>query len=107
MATSKRPVLTIKKLADSEIKPTVTIKPKKDNAKSRRLAKQMAFWDKKRAEYEAKPRSRSVNEIIDSIIKPVDETDVLANLIIALKSNDKHEITGSRCLQDAWFYSIR
>ncbi|MCW7764450.1 hypothetical protein [Photorhabdus luminescens] len=86
---------------------TITVIPKKDNAKSRRLAKQMAFWDKKRAEHEAKPKSRSVNEIIDSIIKPVDETDVLANLIITLKSNDKPENTGSHCLHNTWLYSVR
>ncbi|MEY0039254.1 hypothetical protein AB7W68_18400 [Providencia rettgeri] len=64
---------------------TITVIPKKDNAKSRRLAKQMAFWDRKRSEYAAMPKSRSVGEIIDSIIKPVDETDVLASLIIGIK----------------------
>ncbi|MEX9843346.1 hypothetical protein AB7X06_19560 [Providencia rettgeri] len=64
---------------------TITVIPKKDNAKSRRLAKQMAFWDRKREEYAAKPKSRSVEEIWDSIIKPVDETDVLASLIIGIK----------------------
>ncbi|EIU7559325.1 hypothetical protein LHV18_21740 [Providencia rettgeri] len=64
---------------------TITVIPKKDNAKSRRLAKQMAFWDRKREEYAAKPKSHSVEEILDSIIKPVDETDVLANLLIGIK----------------------
>lgn len=64
---------------------TITVIPKKDNAKSRRLAKQMAFWDRKRSEYAAMPKSLSVGEIIDSIIKPVDETDVLASLIIGIK----------------------
>lgn len=39
---------------------TITVIPKKDNAKNRRLAKQMAFWDRKREEYAAKPKSRSV-----------------------------------------------
>ncbi|WP_272571510.1 hypothetical protein [Providencia sp. PROV254] len=64
---------------------TITVIPKKNNAKSRRLAKQMAFWDRKREEYAAKPKSSSVEEIWDSIIKPVDETDVLANLLIGIK----------------------
>lgn len=64
---------------------TITVIPRNNNAKKRRLAKQMAFWDRKREEYAAKPKSRSVEEIIDSIIKPVDETDVLANLLIGIK----------------------
>lgn len=65
---------------------TITVIPKKDNAKNRRLAKQMAFWDRKREEYAAKPKSRSVEEIIDSIVgRPADETDVFAELIIGLK----------------------
>lgn len=64
---------------------TITVIPKNSNAKKRRLAKQMAFWDRKRAEYAAKPKSRSVEEIWDSIIKPVDETDVLASLLIGIK----------------------
>ncbi|MBG5892549.1 hypothetical protein [Providencia rettgeri] len=64
---------------------TITVIPKKDNAKSRRLAKQMAFWDRKREEYAAKPKSSSVEEIWDSIFKPVDETDVFAELIIELR----------------------
>lgn len=65
---------------------TITVIPKKDNAKNRRLAKQMAFWDKKREEYAAKPKSRSVEEIFDSVLgRPADETDVFAELIIGLK----------------------
>ncbi|HCR4040441.1 TPA: hypothetical protein OOF57_002499 [Morganella morganii] len=65
---------------------TITVIPKKDNAKNRRLAKQMAFWDRKRAEYAAKPKSRSVEEIFDSVFgRPADETDVFAELIIGLK----------------------
>lgn len=65
---------------------TITVIPKKDNAKNRRLAKQMAFWDRKRAEYAAKPKSRSVEEIFDSVFgRPADETDVLANLLIGIK----------------------
>lgn len=50
---------------------TITVIPKKDNAKNRRLAKQMAFWDRKRVEYAAKPESRSVEEIFDSVFPPV------------------------------------
>lgn len=69
---------------------TITVIPKKDNAKNRRLAKQMAFWDRKREEYAAKPKSRSVEEIIDSVFgRPADETDVFAELIIGLKDAPK------------------
>lgn len=50
---------------------TITVIPKKDNAKNRRVAKQMAFWDRKREEYAAKPKSRSVEEIFDSVFPPV------------------------------------
>ncbi|MCT8345137.1 hypothetical protein LG003_20395 [Photorhabdus kleinii] len=105
MANKNRQILTLRGLVEKQ--PLIEIKSKKDNAKSRRLTKQMAFWDKKRAEHEAKPKSRSVDEIFDSIIKPVDETDVLANLIITLKSNDKQENTGSHCLPNTWLYSVR
>ncbi|HHP7419563.1 TPA: hypothetical protein ACSC6I_000670 [Providencia rettgeri] len=34
---------------------------------------------------EAANRGRTTEEILDSIIRPVDETDVLANLIIGIK----------------------
>ncbi len=65
---------------------TITVIPKKDNAKNRRLAKQMAFWDRKRVEYAAKPESRSVEDIFDSVFGlPADETDVFAELVIGLK----------------------
>ncbi|MCW2254043.1 hypothetical protein M2263_000134 [Providencia alcalifaciens] len=65
---------------------TITVIPRNNNAKKRRLAKQMAFWDRKRSEYSAIPKTRSVEEIWDSVFKPVDETDVLANLVLTLKS---------------------
>jgi len=64
---------------------TITVIPKKDNAKNRRLAKQMAFWDRKRAEYAAKPKSRSVEGIIDSIIKPECHFETLAQVVIEMK----------------------
>ncbi|HEO9688212.1 TPA: hypothetical protein QIM57_002309 [Morganella morganii subsp. morganii] len=64
---------------------TITVIPKKDNAKNRRLAKQMAFWDRKREEYAAKPKSRSVGEIIDSIIKPECHFETLAQVVIEMK----------------------
>lgn len=64
---------------------TITVIPRNNNAKKRRLAKQMAFWDRKRSEHAAMPKTRSVEEIFDSVFKPVDETDVLASLIIGIK----------------------
>ncbi|MFX0394431.1 hypothetical protein ACOJ0Y_15265 [Morganella morganii] len=47
---------------------TITVIPKKDNAKNRRLAKQMAFWDRKREEYAAKAMQGilSNNSMIDT-----------------------------------------
>ncbi|QXO64406.1 hypothetical protein [Morganella morganii] len=64
---------------------TITVIPKKDNAKNRRLAKQMAFWDRKREEYAAKPKSRSVEDIFDSIIKPECHFETLAQVVIEMK----------------------
>ncbi|WP_387468283.1 hypothetical protein [Photorhabdus sp. RM323S] len=77
----------------------------KTNSKLRRYIARGELIARKAAEAEG--NQRSVDEIIDSIIKPVDETDVLANLIIALKSNDKPEITGSHCLSNTFLYSVK
>ncbi|OTA16540.1 hypothetical protein Xbed_03467 [Xenorhabdus beddingii] len=78
------------------------------NAKTRRLAKQNEYWDRKRAEYEAKPISRSVEEIWDSIIRPVDETDVLANLVIGLNKDIKDDgNSGSCCMSEVALYSTK
>ena len=47
---------------------TITVIPKKDNAKNRRLAKQMAFWDRKREEFAAKAMQGTLsnNSMIDT-----------------------------------------
>ncbi|MEX6255484.1 hypothetical protein [Providencia huaxiensis] len=50
-----------------------------------RRYKRNGEYYKQRNELKAKQKSRSVEEIWDSIIKPVDETDVLANLLIGIK----------------------
>lgn len=50
----------------------------------RRYERRAEFLARKREE--VKTPSRSVEEIWDSIIKPVDETDVLASLVLSLKS---------------------
>lgn len=50
----------------------------------RRYERRADFLARKREEI--KTPSRSVEEIWDSIIKPVDETDVLASLVLSLKS---------------------
>lgn len=55
----------------------------RSNYSQRRYERRAAFLARKREE--VKTRSRSVEEIWDSIIKPVDETDVLANLLIGIK----------------------
>ncbi|MBD1229245.1 hypothetical protein [Xenorhabdus griffiniae] len=78
------------------------------NAKTRRLAKQNEFWDRKRAEYEAKPKNRSVGEIWDSIFgQPVDEIDVLANLFAQLKKDESDNNSGSCCMSDVALYSTK
>lgn len=71
---------------------TITVIPKKDNAKRRRLAKQMAFWDGKREEYAAKPKSRSVEEIWDSIFG----VEKKERPVLSLKPT-KHYPSGDNC----------
>lgn len=63
---------------------TITFLPAKDNLKMRRYKRNGEYY-KQRNELKAKQKSRSVEEIWDSIIKPVDETDVLASLVLSLK----------------------
>ncbi|EPY5495860.1 hypothetical protein ACXD0S_003941, partial [Proteus mirabilis] len=60
---------------------TITFLPAKDNLKMRRYKRNGEYY-KQRNELKAKQKSRSVEEIWDSIIKPVDETDVLASLVL-------------------------
>ncbi|MDI9092542.1 MULTISPECIES: hypothetical protein [Providencia] len=55
----------------------------KTNSKMRRYAARGELMARKAAE-EAN-RGRTTEEIWDSIFKPVDETDVLANLLIGIK----------------------
>ncbi len=56
----------------------------KANSKMRRYAARGELMARKALE-EAN-RGRTTEEIWDSIIKPVDETDVLASLVLSLKS---------------------
>ncbi|HCD1096046.1 TPA: hypothetical protein SMR70_003189 [Proteus mirabilis] len=56
----------------------------KTNSKMRRYIARGELMARKALE-EAK-RGRATEEIWDSIIKPVDETDVLASLVLSLKS---------------------
>ncbi|HHR6120071.1 TPA: hypothetical protein ACS727_003800, partial [Providencia alcalifaciens] len=62
----------------------ITFLPAKENSKMRRYKRNGEYY-KQRNELKAKQKSRSVEEIWDSIFKPVDETDVLASLIIGIK----------------------
>ncbi|EMT6575452.1 hypothetical protein WMR74_001467 [Providencia rettgeri] len=55
----------------------------KTNSKMRRYAARGELMARKAAE--AANRGRTTEEIWDSIFKPVDETDVLANLLIEIK----------------------
>ncbi|MFS1539260.1 MAG: hypothetical protein ACL7BU_11960 [Candidatus Phlomobacter fragariae] len=91
---------------------TIIFKPKKDNAKSRRLAKQMAFWDRKRAEYEAKaksnPKSRSTEQILDSIFNKQDDTvNTIASLTINLKDKKPQPSFNNCCLPNTYLFSVR
>ncbi|MBF0692351.1 hypothetical protein IR150_12750 [Providencia alcalifaciens] len=63
---------------------TITFLHSSQNSKTRRYRKQGAFMARKIA-MRSQSKSRSVEEIWDSIFKPVDETDVLANLLIGIK----------------------
>ncbi|EPG7686675.1 hypothetical protein LL050_000166 [Providencia rettgeri] len=55
----------------------------RSNYSQRRYERRAAFLARKREEVNTP--SRSVEEIWDSIIRPVDETDVFAELIIELR----------------------
>lgn len=63
---------------------TITILQSGENSKTRRYRKQGEFLARKIA-MRSQPKSRSVEEMWDSVFKPVDETDVLASLIIGIK----------------------
>lgn len=56
----------------------------RSNYSQRRYERRAEFLARKREE--VKTPSCSVEEIWDSIVKPVDETDVLASLVLSLKS---------------------
>lgn len=62
----------------------ITFLSAKENSKMRRYKRNGEYY-KQRNELKAKQKSRSVEEIWDSIFKPVDETDVFAELIISLR----------------------
>ncbi|SPP31585.1 hypothetical protein ARAF_0719 [Arsenophonus endosymbiont of Aleurodicus floccissimus] len=87
---------------------TIIFKPKKDNAKSRRLAKQMAFWGRKRAEYEAKPIPRSTEQILDSIFNKQDDTvNTITSIIFNLKDKKPQLSFDNCCLPNTYLYSVR
>ncbi|MDE9519810.1 hypothetical protein KKJ17_19390 [Xenorhabdus bovienii] len=50
---------------------------------------------------------RTTEEIWDSIIKPVDEIDVLTQLMIGLKKDIKDDNGGSCCMSDVALYSTK
>jgi hypothetical protein len=104
MVNTTRPVIVLGKKVTRSV--TGKLKPQKNNAKSRRLAKQMAFWDRKRTEHEAKAKRRSVERIIDSVVRNVDENDIYARLIIKLKKHVSSNDSSSCCLSDVAIYSI-
>ncbi|MFS1583982.1 MAG: hypothetical protein ACL7AY_15320 [Candidatus Arsenophonus phytopathogenicus] len=87
---------------------TIIFKSKKDNAKSRRLAKQMAFWDRKRAEYEAKPKPLSTEQILDSIFNKQDDTvNTVVSLTLNLKDKKPQPSFDNCCLSNTYLYSAR
>jgi hypothetical protein len=103
MANTTRPVIVLGKQVTRSV--TGKLKPQKNNAKSRRLAKQMAFWDRKRTEHETKAKRRSVERIIDSVVRNVDENDIYARLIIKLKKYVSSDTRSACCLSDVAIYS--
>lgn len=62
----------------------ITFLPAKENSKMRRYKRNGEYY-KQRNELKAKQKSRSVEEIFDSVFKSVDETDVFTELIIELR----------------------
>ncbi|BET97761.1 hypothetical protein [Xenorhabdus taiwanensis] len=75
---------------------------------ARRYERRAAFLAKKQQEAAQKLQSRSVEEIWDSIIKPVDEIDVLAQLMIELKKDIKNDNgSGSCCMSEVALYSTK
>ncbi|WP_445494625.1 hypothetical protein [Photorhabdus sp. SF281] len=82
-------ILTLRGLVEKQ--PSIKVIPKKDNAKNRRLAKQIQFWDRKRAEYEVKPVTR--RDRVKKVLS-VQETKVYASV-------------DNRCLPNTWLYSVR
>ncbi|EMG9574908.1 hypothetical protein ABVE29_003695 [Providencia stuartii] len=62
----------------------ITVLHAKENSKSRRYKKQGEFLARKIARKEVQKSSRSVEEIIDSIIKPECPFETMARVVIEL-----------------------
>lgn len=62
----------------------ITVLHAKENSKSRRYKKQGEFLARKIARKEVQKSSRSVEEIIDSIIKPECPLETMARVVIEL-----------------------
>ncbi|WP_187651554.1 hypothetical protein [Xenorhabdus sp. TS4] len=74
---------------------------------ARRYERRASFLAKKQQGTQ-KLQSRSVEEIIDSIIKPVDEIDVLTQLMVGLKKDIKDDNNGgSCCMSEVALYSTK
>ncbi|MBI6550703.1 hypothetical protein [Xenorhabdus lircayensis] len=103
MTNTNRSVLSLKQ--DSKKIP-IKARPQ-TNYTARRYERRAKFLAKKNQELELKAQERSVGEIWDSIFNPVDEIDVLSNLIVSLKKDIDNDNNGSCCMSEVALYSTQ
>ncbi|KMJ44683.1 hypothetical protein AB204_12980 [Xenorhabdus khoisanae] len=103
MANTDRSILSIKKGSDKK----TPVKVKVQTAyTARRFERRAKFLAKKSQELESKFQSRSVEKIIDSVVKNVDENELYARLIVGLKKHVSDN-SGSCCMSDVALYSTK
>ncbi|MBE8597873.1 hypothetical protein [Xenorhabdus sp. BG5] len=105
MANTDRSILSLKKSGDKK----TPVKVKAQTAyTARRFERRAEFLAKKSQELESKVQPRSVEQVIDSVVRSVDENDIYARLIVGLKkhvSSDNN--SGSCCMSDVALYSTK
>ncbi|KLU17017.1 MULTISPECIES: hypothetical protein [Xenorhabdus] len=104
MANTDRSILSIKKNGDK--KPPVKVKTQTAYT-ARRFERRAKFLAKKSQELESKFQSRSVEKIIDSVVRNVDENELYARLIVGLKKHVSSDSSGSCCMSDVALYSTK
>ncbi|MBD1229119.1 hypothetical protein [Xenorhabdus griffiniae] len=105
MANTDRSILSLKKRGDKK----TPVKVKAQTAyTARRFKRRAEFLARKSQELGAKFQTRSVEKIIDSVVRVVDENEIYARLIVGLKkhvSSDNN--SGSCCMSDVALYSTK